>query len=190
MKRHYSGVLGLMAGLTLALTLGFSAQAAAPFTLTSPQVADGGKLTTKQVFNGFGCTGENVSPALAWSNAPAGTKSFAVTVYDPDAPTGSGWWHWVVYNIPADVASLQEGAGSNPSLLPKGAVQSVTDFGAPGFGGACPPPGDKPHRYVFTVHALGTPAMDLPPATMPAAVGFNIHGNVLGRASFTATYGR
>lgn len=167
-----------------------SAQAAGNFSLASPQVKDGGTLSARQVFKGFGCNGENISPALEWKNPPAGTKSYAVTVYDPDAPTGSGWWHWVVYNIPAAVTSLPEGAGGNPALLPKGAVQSITDFGSPGFGGACPPPGDKPHRYVFTVYALGTAAMDLPPTTMPAAVGFTIHGNVLGKASFSARYGR
>ena len=181
--------------LTLALAIlavsgaWHSSEAAGAFTLTSPQFKEGGVLTTDQVFNGFGCTGKNISPRLEWSNPPAGTKSFAVTVYDPDAPTGSGWWHWVVYNIPADVRSLELGASGEPGKLPAGAVQSVTDFGAPGFGGACPPPGDKPHRYVFTVHALGE-TMDLPPTTMPAAVGFNIHGRVLGRATLTATYGR
>ena len=173
-----------------ALFLAVSAQAADSFTLSSPQIKDGGVLTERQSFNGFGCSGENVSPALTWKNAPAGTRSYAVTVYDPDAPTGSGWWHWVVYNIPGNVTSLPEGAGNDAALLPQGAVQSVTDFGAPGFGGACPPAGDKAHRYIFTVYALSVPAMDLPSSTMPAAVGFNIHGNVLGKASFTATYGR
>lgn len=177
--------------LCLFASLAFAASAhAATFTLESPQVKDGGTLTDDQVFNGFGCTGKNISPALEWKNAPAGTKSYAVTVYDPDAPTGSGWWHWVVYNIPASVTKLALGAGNDPAKLPAGAVQSVTDFGAPGFGGACPPPGDKPHRYIFTVYALGAPTMDLPPTTMPAAVGFNIHGNVLGKATFTAKYGR
>lgn len=172
------------------LVLAASAHAAEPFSLSSPQIKNGGTLTTKQVFNGFGCSGDNISPALVWKNPPAGTKSYAITVYDPDAPTGSGWWHWVVYNIPATVTSLPEGAGSNAALLPKGAVQSITDFGLPGFGGACPPAGDKAHRYVFSVYALSTLGMDLPPSTMPAAVGFNIHGNVLGKASFTTTYGR
>lgn len=160
------------------------------FTLTSPQIKEGGKLTDRQVFKGFGCEGQNVSPALEWKNAPEGTKSFAVTVYDPDAPTGSGWWHWVLFNIPANVTSLPEGAGGDPAKLPMGAVQSITDFAAPGFGGACPPPGDKPHRYIFTVYALGVPAMELAPTTMPATVGFSMHGNILGKATLTATFGR
>jgi Raf kinase inhibitor-like YbhB/YbcL family protein len=142
------------------------------------------------VFKGFGCEGGNVSPALAWKNAPAGTKSFAVTVYDPDAPTGSGWWHWVVFNIPADVTSLPLGAG-NPAggQTPKNAVQS-TDFGKPGYGGPCPPKGDKPHRYIFTVYALKADKIDADENASGALVGFMLNANKLGKASFTATYGR
>lgn len=181
--------LAVMTALATFLLSGTALAKSAAFTLSSPQVANGGKLADAQVFNSFGCTGQNISPKLEWKNAPAGTKSFAVTVYDPDAPTGSGWWHWVVYNIPASVNALELGASTDPSKLPAGAVESVTDFGAPGYGGACPPQGDKPHRYVFTVYALKA-NLELPPTTMPAAVGFNIHGNVLGKASFTATYGR
>ncbi len=177
-------------GMALTLVLTGSAFAGDAFTLSSPQIKDGGTLTDAQVFNGFGCSGDNISPKLEWKNPPAGTQSFAVTVYDPDAPTGSGWWHWVVFNIPASVRSLELNAGGDPAKLPAGAVQSLTDFGAPGYGGACPPPGDKPHRYVFTVYALKAPNLDLAPGTMPAAVGFTIHGNVLGKAQFTATYGR
>lgn len=182
--------LSLLTMLAMAVFGMVSTAQAETFTLTSPQIKEGGSLTERQVFKGFGCDGENVSPALEWKNAPKGTKSFAVTVYDPDAPTGSGWWHWVLFNIPADVTSLPEGAGGKAGMLPKGAVQSITDFAAPGFGGACPPPGDKAHRYVFTVYALSTPAMELAPTTMPATVGFSMHGNVLGKATLTATYGR
>jgi Raf kinase inhibitor-like YbhB/YbcL family protein len=164
---------------------------AAGFTLSSPTVKPGSTLTDAQVFNGFGCSGKNVSPALAWSGAPAGTKSFAVTVYDPDAPTGSGWWHWVVFNIPADAKGLPEGAGAADGKgLPAGAVQGRTDFGSAGFGGACPPQGDKPHRYVFTVHALKTEKLDVPPDATAALVGFMINANRLGKASFQARYGR
>src|SRR6266571_4858543 len=107
----------------------------------------GATIAEAQVFKGFGCEGKNVSPSLAWRNAPAGTKSFAITVYDPDAPTGSGWWHWIVFDIPADVTSLPAGVGNPASgQTPKGAVQSKNDFGKPGYGGPCPPQGDKPHR--------------------------------------------
>lgn len=164
---------------------------AADFVLRSPAIAAGARLGEAQVFNGFGCTGGNVSPALQWSGAPAGTKSFAVTVYDPDAPTGSGWWHWVVYNIPAGVSSLPEGAGAaGGAKLPAGAVQVRTDFGTAAFGGACPPVGDKPHRYIFTVHALKTEKLELPADATAALAGFMLNTNRLGTASFTAYYGR
>lgn len=164
---------------------------AAGFTLHSPTLGTSGRLTETQVFNGFGCAGQNRSPALAWRGAPAGTRSFAVTVYDPDAPTGSGWWHWVVFNLPASTTGLPEGAGeAGGAALPAGSVQGRTDFGTPGFGGACPPAGDKPHRYVFTVHALKVETIDVPADASAALVGFMLHANRLGQASFTATYGR
>jgi Raf kinase inhibitor-like YbhB/YbcL family protein len=164
---------------------------AAGFTLASATVKPNSTLTEAQVFNGFGCSGKNVSPALKWSGAPAGTKSFAITVYDPDAPTGSGWWHWVVFNIPASATELPEGAGASDSkVLPAGAVQGRTDFGAPGFGGACPPKGDKPHRYVFTIYALKTDKIEVPADASAALVGFMINGNRIGKAGFTAKYGR
>jgi hypothetical protein len=159
------------------------------FELHSPDVAPGSTLTKAQVFSGFGCTGDNISPALAWSKAPAGTKSFAVTVYDPDAPTGSGWWHWVVYDIPAGATGLDKGIGKG-AQLPAGAKQGRTDFGAPGFGGACPPPGDKPHRYHFTVYALKVDKLDVPDDASAALIGFMINANKLGMARFTAKYGR
>jgi Raf kinase inhibitor-like YbhB/YbcL family protein len=163
----------------------------ASFKLESPTVKPGAMLTDAQVFNGFGCSGKNVSPALRWSGAPKGTKGYAVTVYDPDAPTGSGWWHWVVYNIPASATELAEGAGTGDGKgLPPGSAQGRTDFGAPGFGGACPPKGDKPHRYIFTVHALKTEKLDVPADATAALVGFMINANRLGQASFTAKYGR
>ena len=170
--------------------LGAVAQAAG-FTLTSPTIKPNALLTEAQVFNGFGCTGKNVSPALSWRGAPAGTQSFAVTVYDPDAPTGSGWWHWVAFNIPAGTTELSEGAGTaDGKALPAGTVQGRTDFGAPGFGGACPPKGDKPHRYIFTVHALKTEKIEVPADASAALVGFMINANRIGKASFTALYGR
>ena len=167
------------------------AASAAGFELSSPTIKPGSTLSDAQVFNDFGCKGQNISPALQWKGAPAGTKSFAVTVYDPDAPTGSGWWHWVVYNIPASATGLPEGAGTVEGKgLPAGSVQGRTDFGAAGFGGACPPQGDKPHRYIFTVHALKTEKLDVPTDATAAMVGFMIHGNRLGQAQFTAKYGR
>ena len=161
------------------------------FTLSSPTIKPNSVLSQNQVFNGFGCSGKNTSPALKWSGAPNGTKSFAITVYDPDAPTGSGWWHWVVYNIPAGFSELAEGAGDAAgALMPKGAVQWRTDFGAPGFGGACPPAGDKPHRYIFTVYALKTEKIDAPADASAALIGFMINANKIGKASFTAKYSR
>src|SRR5262245_43574287 len=173
------------------LTATSAAHAAAAFKLESHSIKPGATLTEAQVFNSFGCTGKNLSPALQWSGAPAGTKSFAVTLYDPDAPTGSGWWHWVVYNIPAGTTSLPEGAGSaDGQKLPAGAVQGRTDFGAPGFGGACPPKGDKPHRYIFTLYALKTDKIEASADATAAMVGFMIHANALGSATLTAKYGR
>ena len=134
------------AGMWLAAVLAATSVAAAPdaradgqFTLTSSDIAPGGKIAETAVFNGFGCKGGNISPALAWSGAPAGTKSFALLVHDPDAPTGSGWWHWVVYNIPAGTNSLPAGAGDpNKSLMPAGAVQGRTDFGTPATAARAP----------------------------------------------------
>ena len=162
------------------------------FTLTSPDLPEGQPLPTAQVFNSFGCTGANVSPRLEWKGAPAGTKSFAVTVYDPDAPTGSGWWHWVVFNIPATTTVLEAGAGDPASSkAPRGgAIQSTTDFGAPGFGGACPPQGDKPHRYIFTVHAVKVDSLPLDAKAPGAMVGYYLTMNTLAKASFTRTFGR
>ena len=161
------------------------------FSLESADVGAKQPIADKHVFKGFGCEGGNLSPALSWKNAPKGTKSFAVTVYDPDAPTGSGWWHWVVFNLPADAMSLPQGAGDSAAAqLPKGALQSRTDFGKPGWGGPCPPKGDKAHRYIFTVHALKVEKLELDENTPAAMVGFMLHANSLGKASFTAKYGR
>jgi Raf kinase inhibitor-like YbhB/YbcL family protein len=181
------------AALAIALTLSAlgTTSRAADFSLMSPTIKPASTLSEAQVFNGFGCSGKNISPALKWSGAPAGTKSFALTLYDPDAPTGSGWWHWVVYNIPGNVTELAEGAGTASGQgLPPGSTQGKTDFGAPGFGGACPPKGDKPHRYIFTVFALKTEKLDIPSDGTAALVGFMINANKLGAATFSAKYGR
>ncbi|MCF6201182.1 MAG: YbhB/YbcL family Raf kinase inhibitor-like protein [Hydrogenimonas sp.] len=159
------------------------------FTLKSPDLS--GQLTIEQVYNGFGCKGKNISPKLIWSGEPKGTKSFAITMYDPDAPTGSGWWHWVVFNIPASVHKLEKGAGDPAKgLLPKGAIQSVTDFGKPGFGGACPPVGDRAHRYIVTVYALDVPKLPLSPDSSAALVGFMLEKHALAKASLISYYGR
>jgi Raf kinase inhibitor-like YbhB/YbcL family protein len=159
------------------------------FTLKSNDLK--GQLTQTQVFSGFGCSGKNISPSLKWINAPKNTKSFAVTVYDPDAPTGSGWWHWIIFNIPFNVNELKADAGRvGKKLAPTGSIQSLTDFGKPGFGGACPPQGDKAHRYIFTVYALNVAKLDLDEKTSPAMVGFALSGSTIARASLIAYYQR
>ena len=163
---------------------------AGQLTLTSAEAANGKMMAMEPVLNGFGCAGGNVSPGLKWSDAPAGTKSFALTLYDPDAPTGSGWWHWVVYNIPAGVSSLPAGAGDpQKNLLPAGAVQGRTDFGTSGYGGPCPPPG-KPHRYVITLTALDIDKLPVPDDASGALVGFNVGAHSLAKGMITAQYGR
>ncbi|MDR6536544.1 YbhB/YbcL family Raf kinase inhibitor-like protein [Variovorax soli] len=164
---------------------------AEPFTVTSSSFRPGTKLPEAYVYQGMGCSGGNTSPALRWRGAPQGTKSFAVTVYDPDAPTGSGWWHWIVYNLPADTVALPEGAGrTGGSSLPAGAIQGRNDFGAAGYGGPCPPAGDKPHRYRFTVHALKIDKLALPPEASAAVVDVEVRANQLAQATLEAKYGR
>ncbi len=148
--------------------MSFQALATTPFGVTSRDISGEKRLAQQQVFEGFGCHGGNISPQLAWKNPPAGTKSFAVTVYDPDAPTGSGWWHWTVANIPAKIMTLPADAGNpNGEKLPAGVVQGRNDFGYSGFGGACPPEGDK-------LIAIRLPSglwtwINCPSTTMPAA---------------------
>ncbi len=182
MKKRLISALALLA---------VTGAAQAQFSLGSTTVVAGSTISNTHVFAGFGCSGGNVSPALSWKGAPADAKSFALTVYDPDAPTGSGWWHWAAYNIPASATGLAEGAGTaDGAKLPAGTQQVSTDFGAPGYGGPCPPQGDKPHRYIFTVYALKTDKLELPPTATPALLGFMIHFNKIGEATFTANYGR
>ena len=159
------------------------------FTLTSRSFNDGDRLPEAQVFEGMGYCGGNISPPLAWQDPPAGTKSFAITMYDPDAPTGSGWWHWVVINIPADVTSLPAGAGSGDNNLPEHAEMTRTDFGGNVYGGAAPPPGPAPH-YIFTIHALDIAQVELPNDASGAMVGFVINQHSLGSARLTAVYGK
>lgn len=158
------------------------------FRVWSNDFKEGGRLPEAQVFNGMGYSGGNESPHIAWDGAPEGTKSFVVTCYDPDAPTGSGWWHWVVINIPGSVKELPAGAGSG-GKLPSGVLQTRTDFGAPGYGGAAPPPG-RTHHYVFTVQALKVEKLDLDPQSSAAMVGFMCFMNGLARTPLTATYSK
>jgi Raf kinase inhibitor-like YbhB/YbcL family protein len=182
--------VALAAALALA-ACGSDNNSSNAFTLSSPDVPAGGTFSTAQVSNALGCTGGNTSPALNWANPPAGTQSFAVTIFDSDAPTGSGFWHWTVFNIPASARSLASNAGvPGNGTAPAGAVQGYTDFGKSGYGGPCPPEGDAPHHYTFTVYALKVPDLGLTPGAPGALVAFNAKGNALASASFQATYSR
>jgi hypothetical protein len=175
-----------LTALLLALTLGLAPAQA--MTLSSADIAPGAKIADTHVFSGFGCSGKNQSPALSWAGAPKETQSFAVLVHDPDAPTGgAGWWHWVVYDLPASTTGLPAGVGDK---LPAGSKQGTTDFGAPGWGGPCPPPGDKPHRYVFTVYALKVAKLELPPNATASLIGFMVNANSIGKAELQGVYGR
>ena len=159
------------------------------FTVTSEDVSDGVQMSDKQVYNSFGMTGENISPQLSWSGFPAETKSFAVTCYDPDAPTGSGFWHWLVIDIPVSVTSLPTGAGASDSTLPAGSFHVRNDYGTKSFGGAAPPAGDPPHRYVFAVHAVDTEKLGIDSDVSPAVAGFNLRFHTLARGLLIPVYG-
>ncbi len=207
MKSRTLAVPALSAVLTLSVTsLGGCWSDAAPtvFTISSPDLASG-TFATRFILNGFGCTGGNVSPELQWSNIPIGTKSLALQVYDPDAPSGSGFWHWAIYNIPPSTTGLAQGAGNSPATLPPGAFGGNTDFldtGATGgngnYGGPCPPQGDPPHRYIFTLFALSVDKLEVAggvPKTGTAGLyGFVLNKGIgpalIAKTSFTATYGR
>jgi Raf kinase inhibitor-like YbhB/YbcL family protein len=180
----------MILGKTLAglAAVGLAPIAAFGMELTSSTFEEGATLGNAQVFKGFGCEGGNVSPALAWSGVPEETKSLALTMYDPDAPTGSGWWHWVVVNLPADATELAEGASG--TAMPEGALETRTDFGVPGYGGPCPPEGDAPHHYIFTMHALGADSLPLDAEASGAMAGFMINGSELDKATLTGLYGR
>lgn len=175
--------------LGILFTISSTLVAQTSFTLSSSDL--GGSASINEEFNGFGCTGKNQSPQLSWKNAPEGTKSFAITMYDPDAPTGSGWWHWVVFDIPSDMNELVSGAGDiSLNLAPEGAIQSITDYGATGYGGPCPPEGHGLHQYILTVHALKTDKLGLDENTNAAVVGYNLWNNTLAKASIITYYQR
>jgi len=161
------------------------------FVLTSVDIEDGKQLPRAQVSGLMDAGGEDISPQLAWSEFPAATRGFAVTVFDPDAPTASGFWHWAVYNLPADVTELAAGAGSPDSTaLPTEAVTLRNDAGLRRYLGAAPPQGHGDHRYIFAVHALDRSTLELPEDATPANLGFNLFFHTIGRALLVPVYGR
>lgn len=158
--------------------------------LASSTLTDGGRMPSAQLYYGFGCSGENISPELHWQGAPEGTRSYALVMYDPDAPTGSGWWHWVVFNIPATLKAIPEGAGDPKAGLIPEAIQSRTDFGSPGYGGACPPEGHGDHRYQFRLYALKVDQLPLDEDSPAAMVAYHINANKLAEAQLEVKFGR
>jgi Raf kinase inhibitor-like YbhB/YbcL family protein len=181
----------MKSALTSALLVAALAGPAGAFEISSPAVGSDGVIPDKYTADSFGCSGENVSLPLEWSGVPEGAKSLAITMYDPDAPTGSGFWHWEVVNLPPSTTSLPENAGAAGNAnLPQGAVQARNDAGTSAYFGPCPPEGDAPHRYVFTIFAVGMDALPVDQEASGAVVGFNLHFNTLDKASVTYTYGR
>ena len=180
----------LLCTLTFA-SVSWSVQAAG-LTLASADIKPNGIIASKFVFNGYGCTGANVSPALMWSGAPAGTRSFALLVHDADAPTGgAGWWHWILYDIPADTDALSQGAGAaGGAALPKGTKQGKSDFGSAEWGGPCPPEGSGKHHYKFTLYALKIDRLEVPDGATASLIGYMVNANSIGTARLTGLYGR
>lgn len=180
----------LLAATALTSSVAFADYPANQFSLSSNDIAHGEFMASAQEFQGFGCTGDNVSPHLSWSNAPEGTKAFALMVYDPDAPTGSGWWHWQLVNIPANVTELKADAGNaDGKNIPKGSMQIENDYGFAGYGGACPPVGDGAHRYQFTLHALSQ-TLELPEGASGALTGYMVNANTIESVEIEALFKR
>jgi hypothetical protein len=172
------------------LLLSISASADS-LTLSSNDIAQGKLMAKAHEYNGFGCSGGDLSPHLKWSNVPKGTKSFAITAYDPDAPTGSGWWHWQVINIPINVLEIPTGAGNTKSTAsPMGSSQIKNDYGSRGFGGACPPLGHGIHHYRFTLHAISVEKLELPDDASGALAGYMINANSIASSSIESLYKR
>ena len=160
------------------------------FIFSSPALCDTDPIPMEFIYDAFGCTGGNQSPPLEWKNAPEGTKSFAITIFDLDAPTGSGWWHWQIYNIPAILDFLPQNASADLPVPAANAKQTRNDYSNQGYGGPCPPEGDAPHRYLFTLHALSVESLDLPLYASAALAGFMFNSNTIETATFVIPYGR
>lgn len=176
--------------LTVLALFIFSYEARA-LDITSPDITPNSAIGNFHVFNSFGCKGKNISPIINWSNAPLETKSFAFTVYDPDAPTGSGWWHWLLVNIAPAQSGLVADFGKEDKFDLAGGIKQVrNDFGGYKFGGPCPPVGDKPHRYIFTIYALKVDKIEISSSATAALAGYMINQNVIEKKSFEAFYGR
>jgi Raf kinase inhibitor-like YbhB/YbcL family protein len=186
MKNTFTG-----AALVACMLAAAGASAAPSISLSSRNLTPGRLMAIEQVYNSFGCNGQNRSPQLAWSNLPPGTRSIAITMFDPDAPTGSGWWHWVAFNIPVRTMTLQEGASGKigPENMPRGTIESLTDFGTTGYGGPCPPPG-RTHRYVTTLWALNVDSLPLDARASGAMVAFYLNQHRIATASLTANFRR
>lgn len=185
--RRLAAALAALAAASSALG---SAAGAGRFTLTSPDILPGGTIARSHVYDREGCGGGNLSPALSWSHPPAGTRSFALLMYDPDAPTGHGWWHWVVFDLPARARSLRVGAGNSAQdALPGGALETRNDFGSWGYGGPCPPPG-APHHYRIMLYALSVPKLGLAPVAGPARIAAAVRAHEIAMTEIVALYGR
>lgn len=162
---------------------------AADFNVSTDSASTQGHMTEQNVYHGLGCSGANLSPQLSWSNPPANAKSYGLTMYDPDASTG-GWWHWALFNLPASLHELPEGASKNHLLLPLGSREGLNDFGDLGYGGACPPAGEPPHHYIITIYALKIDHLELPESTASAVIDTQLKRYAITKTSLTLLYGR